>query len=493
MFKRNLDKIILVFLLSIYIFLQSNFLLLEPQIWLDEAYLADVAYNILNEGRVGTDVWGDTIVGIKNSFYWYPPVFINTLAFWFKMFGFSILNQRLLSLSLSLIFLVSLYFFFQNFLKALGSEKRKLISLGLILFLIFDNTFLKIAKMGRTEMMVVTLGFLSLFIYQIAQNARFKKWLILVGLLLGLTAMTHLLGFSFFIIVLISIILNQKKIFVEKIFYQFLVAFFTPILIWLISIFPNYSILKLQLSSQSEFRSLVPSYIESVFRYSSIEQKIIYAIYFLLSLTSFVSFILRSKTVPRFIKKREEYTFLPLGLLISWLICFFGKLEWYVIYVVCFLYPFVFLQLLKKRFLLSPIILILLVALFIFNIKMYSNQYFIYKDKQDVYFQLGEVVKSKIPEGKTVYLSTTPDLYFIFKGRNPIYEFPGMKIIVEEYKGLLNKSDYLVINFRLDRLFVGNLLDRYIALNKINEYEVENSLYRAKIIELIPADMRKLP
>lgn len=483
MFKRNFDKIILVLLLAVYIFLQSNFFLLEPPIWLDEAYLADVAYNILSEGRVGTDVWVDTIVGIKNSFYWYPPVFINTLALWFKIFGFSILNQRLLSLSLSLIFLVILYFFFQNFLKDLESEKRKLISLGLILFLIFDNTFLKIAKMGRTEMMVVTLGFLSLFIYQIAQNTQFKKMFILVGLLLGLTTMTHLLGLFFFITVLISITLNQKKIFVDKVFYQFLVAFFIPILIWLISIFPNYSILKLQLSSQSEFRSLVPSYIESVFRYSSIEQRVIYVIYILISLISLVSFI----------KKREEYTFLPLGLLISWLICFFGKLEWYVIHVVCFLYPFVFLQLLKKRFLLSPIILILLVALFVFNIRMYSNQYFIYKDKQDAYFQFGEAVKSKIPESKTVYLSTIPDLYFIFKGRNPIYEYPAIRTIVEEYKGLLNKSDYLVINLQLDHLFVGNLLDRYIALNKINEYEVGNSLYKAKIIELVPADMRKLP
>lgn len=483
MFKQNLDKIILVFLLSIYIFLQSNFLLLEPPIWLDEAYLADVAYNILNEGRVGTDIWGDTIVGIKKSFYWYPPVFINTLALWFKMFGFSILSQRLLSLSLSLIFLVILYFFFQNFLKDLESEKRKLISLGLILFLIFDNTFLKVAKMGRTEIMVVTLGFLSLFIYQIAQNAQFKKMFILVGLLLGLTTMTHLLGLFFFITALISVTLNQKKIFVNKVFYQFLVAFFIPILMWLIFIFPNYSIFITQLSLQSEFRSLVPSYIASVFKYSPIEQKVIYVVYFLLSLISFVSFI----------KKREEYAFLPLGLLISWLICFFGKLEWYVIYIVCFLYPFIFLQLFKKRFLLSPIILILLVALFILNIKMYLSQYLIYMDKKDAYFQFGDLVKSKISEGKTVYLSSTPDLYFIFKGRNPIYEFPAIETKVEEYKNLLNRSEYMVINFQLGRLFVGNLLDRYIALNKMNEQEVGNSLYRAKIIELVPLNKRKLP
>ncbi len=516
MFKQNFDKIILVFLLGIYIFLQSNFFLNEPQIWPDEAYLADVAINILNEGRVGTDIWGDTIVGIKNSFYWYPPVYINTLALWFKIFGFSILNQRLLSLSLSLIFLVILYFFFQNFLKDLESKKRKLISLGLILFLIFDNTFLKIAKMGRTEMMVVTLGFLSLFICQIAQDTRSKRMLILVGLLLGLTAMIHLLGLFFFITALITVALNQKKIFVNKEFYQFLVAFFIPIIIWLISIFPNYLILIAQLSFQGEFRNLVPSYIESVFRYLPIEQKIIYVIYILLSLISFVSFIFRENTsqlaagvntkiklVPLgypaacsgegFIKRRGEYSFLPLGLLISWLICFFGKLEWYVIYVVCFMYPLVFLQLFKKRFLLSPIMLILLVALFVFNIKTRFSQYLIYTDKKDAYFQFGELVKSKISDGKIVYLSTTPDLYFIFKGRNPIYELPLLRTKVEEYKSLLNKTEYMIINLRLDRLFVGNLLDRYIVLNKMNEYEVGNSLYRAKIIELVPADMRRLP
>lgn len=483
MFKQNFDKIIVGFLLGLYIFLQSNFFLLEPPIWSDEAYLADAAVNILNEGRVGIDVWGDTIVGIKNSFYWYPPVFINTLALWFKMFGFSILNQRLLSLFLSLIFIVILYFLFQKLFKISMPKKGKLVSFILILFLIFDITFLKVAKMGRPEIMVIMLGFLSLFVYQIAQNTKIKKLFALLGLLLGLTTITHLLGFFFFVIVLTSITLKQKKIFVNKMHHHFIGAFFIPILIWLISIFPNYSIFITQLSLQSEFRSLVPSYIASVFRYSPIEQKIIYIIYILLSLISFVSFV----------KEREKYTYLIVGLLISWLICFYGKLEWYSLYIVCFLYPLAFIQLFKKRFLLSPIILILLVALFLLNIKMYLSQYLIYMDKKDAYFQFGDLVKSKISEDKTVYLSTTPDLYFIFKGRNPIYEFPTIRPKVEEYKSLLNKSEYMIINFQLDHLFVGNLLDRYIALNKMNEQEVGNGLYRAKIIELVPANMRRLP
>lgn len=488
MFKQNFDKIILVFLLSIYIFLQSNFLLLEPRIWPDEAYIADVANNILTKGVGGTTLWGDTIVGMKESLYWYPPIFTNALVLWFKVLGFSILNQRVLSVIFGAILLIVLYLFIQDFFNEYSTKKRKIIGLSLVLFLIFDNAFLKASKIGRPEILVALLGFLSLYIFNLSKKVDRKKILyVLSGLFSALAFLTHFIGGFFFFIIFCQILLKNKiKVLKSKEFYLFVLGFISPVILWLISIFPNYFIFFEQLSLQSSFRSQVNSYIEAVFSLYSMQQRIIYTIYILSSLIVFISLVL---------KRSLTNFFLIAGLFTSWLICLFGKLEWYSIYIIVFLYPSILLIVVKNYFKwISILAVILLASLFVINVRIYLDLFNLYKNKNDAYYLFGQEVKAKIPEGKTVYLSTTPDLYFILKNRNPLYEFPGVKPLIKEYLSLLSDSDYIVINFHLEHLFVGTLLDRYIEVNKLREYGVSTAdLYQAQIIELIPKDKRQVP
>lgn len=482
---KNFEKLLPIFLLLIYLILNLNFLLFEPLVWPDESYIADVANNVTQNAGRGTNLWGNTIAGISKSLYWYPPIYINILAVWFKFFGLSIFSQRILSTIMGAALLVVLYLFIQ---RGAVIKKKKLAGAILMLGLIIDNTFLKSTRIGRPEILVVLLGFLSLFLYQLTKETKFKNiFSISAGIFSALAFLTHFIGIFFFLLILASLLIEKKfKIIKDRNSILFIFAFILPVLFWLASILPDLSAFLQQLFLQGSFRLVVPSYIEAIFKHSSIEQKTVYIIYVILSGISFIN-ILTDRSVYSF--------YLLLGLFAGWLICLIGKLEWYPIYLISFLYPLVVINIFNstsKNF--SLVTKIFLVGLFLINVKMYFTSVNLYMDKKESYYVFGQNAKKIIPEGKTVYLSTTPDLYFLLRERNFLYEFPGFHPDQRAYLDLLNDSDYIIINFHLERLFVGNLLDRYIEYNKVKTHQVEDSqLYQAEIIELVPKGIRKLP
>lgn len=108
--------------LLIYLYLTISVLFYSPKIWPDEAYLADIAQNFATTGRLGTDLWGDMFEGTRNNFYWYPPLYILTLAASFKIFGFSILTQRSLSIFIAGGLLILLFILLKKIILNLGGE-----------------------------------------------------------------------------------------------------------------------------------------------------------------------------------------------------------------------------------------------------------------------------------------------------------------------------------------------------------------------------------
>lgn len=483
--KNFLKSLILLSAILIYFFVAKSLILLDPPVWPDESYIADVANNILKESRFGTDLWGNTSIGVKNHLYWYPPIFLNTLSLWFKLLGLSIINLRIFSIFLGIVFLIIFFIFL----------KKSFLSLGLIFLIIFDHTFLKGSRIGRPEMMTVVLGLFSLYLYDYLKKLD-KKTIsyVILGFLLSLTALVHLLGVFFLIIVLLSVYFEKHTEKINKLFFL-IIGFSIPMLLWLISIFPNYQIFFAQMRIQQSFRGLVQPHIAAIFQYYPIEERIIFLLYFLLSIL--VSLI--------FIWDKTKKILVPvLGLFFGWAICWFGKLEWYSIYIVMFVYlsaGMIFsdfsinhINTQRIKFAYQLLFLILLLISFIVNIRIFAQAYSFSGNKNNIYYQFGQDVKKIVPPGKTVYLSTTPDLYFNLYGRNKLYEFAAMEMKRDEYLKLLDDSDYLIINFHLERLFVGNLLDKYIESNRLEEYSIgQDSLYQAKIIKLVPPNLRKLP
>lgn len=492
------QHIILVLILAIYVFIGTNFMLYNPKIWPDETYLADTANNILNKGRINTNVWGDMFLGVKDNLYWIPPIYLYVLAAWFKIFGFSIISQRALSITLGGLLFILIYYLLKSELKLKTPISLKQIPIFLIIIaLIFDNTFLKGARIGRVEILVLLLGTFSIIVYQLLAKIpqRLQSYTyVFIGLICGITTLTHLLGGSLFLaaILLDQFIKKRFRFLFSKQFLYLFGGFVTPLFVWLISVYPNYYVFLKQLSLQRHFRRIVEPYILSVFRYEVLEIKLSYIIYAAVTLIN--------------IKKSfayKRYTIFTLITIFGWMVYLFGKLEWYAIYFVPFLYLLSAFLIYKSFFekkdkpivSSSNLLIFLLMILFLLNIKVYLNKSQEYKMSGNYYRQFSSLMENYIPKDSTVYLSTIPDFYFFLKDNYRLYEAPVMHPRIDKYVELLNNSDFVVINYHIEHMFVGNILFRYLELNTKKEYDLPQigDILPIKVIELSPKNNRAKP
>ena len=487
--------LIFLLLVSFYTIIASSLLLFEPRIWPDEAYLADIAGNILGYGRMGTDLWGTIIFGAQNHFFWYPPLYLLSLAGFFKAFGISIFNQRIFTVLIGEAFLFIYYLFGKSITAKYKPWIGNFIVFSSIVLLIVDPIFQRGARIGRSEILVlffITLGLLLFGSVFNKTNPKKKLIYFLSGLSIGLASITHLIASIFFIaIVAIILIQGRSKILTKPNVYLFL-GFIAPLILWIVSISPNYYPFLKQLSLQRHYHKLVISHIEAVYKHGSVNEQLTYTIYIILTLLT-LSWSL--------IKKNLNYLLIVFILILSWGICILGKLEWNSIYFLPFLYllsTIISYNLIrsKKWFqkLVGISILIAFAYLVAVNIKTYVQSYKTYAAHKQDYEYVGREITSIIPQGKSVYLSSIPDFYFVLRNKYTLYQFPPLPPKVNEYLDLLDKTDYVVINIHLEAIYVGGLLARYVDLNKASEYTVGSSaLYQARVIELIPRNKRYKP
>lgn len=485
-FLSKISFISLLVLLIIYFYLNLSTLISNPNIWSDEAVFADVASNIENSFQFKTDIWGDLYYGIRDHFYLYPPFYLLNLALIFKIFSLSIFNQRLLSVVYGGLFLISFYYFSKPFFYNSNSLFKKIFPLITLILIITDNIFLRGSKIGRPEIVVLfltSISFSILFSLLNKKIARSNIFYILIGIITSFALLSHLLAFYFFVVIILVLIYKYgKEILKKKQLYILIISYLTPLIFWLISIFPNYYILLKQISLARNLRRFLQSHIESVYHFGTIEEKIVYSIYLALILV-FILFAISKRSVENF--------FLAILLVFSFLVCLFGKLEWYSIYFIPYLYlsTVVIISTIsstKKSKTLSLILSITLIILLFINIQDYYKHYTNSKSQMNNYYNITKEIEKIIPEDKTVYISTIPDLYYFFKNRNLIYELPpAYPNHLDEYVKNLDRTDYIVINFHIEAMFVGGLLSRYIDINNIYRQNVGNSnIYAVEIIKL---------
>lgn len=489
-------NVIFLFLLFVYGIVAASQLLLEPRIWPDEAYLADIAGNIFKSNTWGTNLWGNLIFGAQNHVYWYPPLYLLSLAGFLKIFGDSILSQRIFSIIIGGAFLCIFYIFGKSVNANYRPFIRNLIIFSSLILLIADITFQKGTRMGRPEILVlffITMGlYLFLSVFDKTKPGKNSIYF-LSGLFMGLAFITHLLSGLFFIAILSIILIREKSSVLnsKRNIYLFL-GFIIPFILWIIFIFPNYYPLLKQFSLQRHYHKLVISHVEAIFKYGSINEKILYILYITLSLLALGWSIT---------KKNLKYLLLVFILLLSWFICIFGKLEWYSIYLLPFIYflsigiSYDFIKSKKwLRRIAGVTVVIALAYLAIANINSSIQSYNINSAHKQDYENLGKEITAIIPQGKSVYLSSTPDLYFVLRDKYTLYQFPPLPPKVNEYLSLLDRTDYIVINNHLEAIYVGGLLSRYTDINKAAEYTVgKSTLYPVSVVELISRKKRYKP
>jgi len=123
--------------------------------WSNEAWSAIPAVNLAQNGTMGTTVLefrNTWLHGLDRHTYWLMPLHILAQAVWYKILGFSLFKQRLLSVIFAVVLLVAWY----RIVARLTGLQAAAISACVLIG--FEVNFLSGAANGRMDMMCAALG-----------------------------------------------------------------------------------------------------------------------------------------------------------------------------------------------------------------------------------------------------------------------------------------------------------------------------------------------
>ncbi|MCL4367055.1 glycosyltransferase family 39 protein [Patescibacteria group bacterium] len=505
MITRLITRYQLIFLflsLAIFIAICLRFLLVYPAVWPDEAIYADIAKHYLAQNRLGTDLWGNTIPGIHDHAYWYPPVFFFLINLWINIFGVNIQTQRLLSVLAGGSLLVVVYLLTKQLLQKHSKKSLFLVLFSIYpVFLLISNArYLNGAKVSRPEIFLLFFGLVAVYLYLSPTLHKYKTLQpISVGFLMSLSYLTHFIAFFFPLAVVIHrLVIHKKMILRDKFFYLFLVAFLIPIILWLISIYPDYNILyeQVRLAIDQKVNTGTTMWIHMYLKLNNLPTLVNYFIYIFLT-WEFCFAVL--------VKKQATYYFWAIILVLSWVFSLYGRMSWYVLIPLPFLaitlsiYAHDNIQQIKKPFLsarnyyqlliISGVCLVLVLSI----VDLVSN-YDIQYSNQD-YYTFGQQLSNFIPQDKKVLLISLPDAYFSLEKQGySLYEFPVLPTSRQNIAELVNQADYVVLNYRLGTSDFIDYINPYLQLNTLASTRIgTTSGYQATVIELKNKNERTEP
>ena len=163
--------------------------------WWDEGYFANPAFNLAFRGYLGNSL-EDTARHSKLQYiehldaytYWTPPLYLVTLAGWFKLFGFSLFITRLLSVLWGLVLVGSWY----DIVKSLTGDRHTAL-LGAA-FIASDYSILISCTNGRPDAMTAALGSGALALYLRLRERSLSRAVLAGSSLLAASVLTHPLG-----------------------------------------------------------------------------------------------------------------------------------------------------------------------------------------------------------------------------------------------------------------------------------------------------------
>jgi 4-amino-4-deoxy-L-arabinose transferase-like glycosyltransferase len=183
-------------ILLIFVFAAGSVVLTKKP-WVDEAWFAGPALELVTQGRMGTPLLDPAgshlrlynptadLRGINQRTYWVMPVHLLQLAAWAKIFGFSIISMRAPSVFWGLIALVSV----GVLVRRLYPDRRA--ALIAMAVLAVDFGFVDSSADVRMDMTCAALGFASLAIYLSWREERLSMALLISHSLAAAACFTH--------------------------------------------------------------------------------------------------------------------------------------------------------------------------------------------------------------------------------------------------------------------------------------------------------------
>ena len=163
--------------------------------WTDEAMFADPALTLITKGYLGCPVeeFATAWPNIARHIYTMFPLNLVVLAGWFKIVGFGLIEQRVLSMLWTAVLLFSVY---RLVVLLLGNRRTALLCTALVAL---DYHIMVAGSFGRYDPMVAALGFGGYVLYLALRERNLNLALLLANTSVMLCGATHPNGLLYFV------------------------------------------------------------------------------------------------------------------------------------------------------------------------------------------------------------------------------------------------------------------------------------------------------
>ena len=201
----------LIILLSSFL---SLCLVVTRRPWCDEAWFADIAYNLLKHGTMGMRVldphgfpFTPYVKDIDRFTYWVMPGYALFQAVWYKVVGFGLFAMRGISVFWAAI---SLWAWYEIVVRL---TRDRFLALVAVALLGTDNLFVMCAATGRMDMMCAAMGLAGIAIYLILREDHLLLAIGLSSTICAAAVFTHPNGvFATLGLAIIAVLLDRRRL-----------------------------------------------------------------------------------------------------------------------------------------------------------------------------------------------------------------------------------------------------------------------------------------
>jgi 4-amino-4-deoxy-L-arabinose transferase-like glycosyltransferase len=182
--RSNFDLLIVALVVAAFVAVASCRLGSVPVPETDESYTLQVAYEMVNRGKLSLPMYRYLGGNIENVWHSYTPVYFAALAGFFEIFGWGITQGRAFNLMTAALMLLMVHLIGRR----LFGWRAGLIAVGM---LVSDQTFFERARLLRNDYAAASLGMLAYYLYEVAESRRSGRYYVASGVAAGAAVMCH--------------------------------------------------------------------------------------------------------------------------------------------------------------------------------------------------------------------------------------------------------------------------------------------------------------
>src|SRR5262252_8207947 len=182
--KRNLDLTLPVLVGAAFAAAAAVRLGTYPVYETDESYILQVAYEILNRGKLALPMYRFLGGNIEKVWHSFTPLYFFSLSGFLELFGFGVLQGRVFNLIAALFCLMMVYLIGRR----LFNWRVAFIA---VVMMVSDPTVLQRARMVRNDYPAEAFALLAFYLYERAEERKSARYFVAAGLAAGAGIMCH--------------------------------------------------------------------------------------------------------------------------------------------------------------------------------------------------------------------------------------------------------------------------------------------------------------